>query len=248
MFWKRPESMGWGNVIMCISDLVHNFRNPKVHSSLLDVERGVDFSGIDITDEIYSTEFAPRILINNYYYNTVHRNISKIVKPSKSVQDILDTHTHLVSGVTCGIHIRRGAFSDDSKGIGCHGLDSDGNIVPAFFANDSALEKFELIVARSAGPVFLASDSKEVKAMFIKKFPDKVRTYESNPVLTYKCEILKNYITQEKDRLDCYVEWFLLSMCPRVVITAGDPSNGGISTFGYTAACYGIKEVEFITN
>lgn len=249
MYWKRPESMGWGNVIMCISDMVFLYDKPRIHSSILDVDRGVEFYNIEIVEEEESDNIAnPRIVINPYFYNVIHKNISKIIKPSIEVQKLIENFSFLVTDVSCGIHIRRGAYSSDSKHIGCHGKDADGNIIPAYFASDSALIKFENIIGESPGPVFLASDSIHVKNLFKDKFPDKIRIYETKPVLTYKCDILKNYDTNTKDRLDCYVEWFLLSMCPKLFITGGNPSNGGISTYGYSAACYGLKDVTMITN
>lgn len=248
MFWKRPESMGWGNVIMCLSHLVFTYGKPRVHSSLLDVDRGVEFSNIEFVDKEEHDNIAhPRILMNPYFYNVIHKNISTIVKPSKKVQELIDNFSFLVKDVTCGIHIRRGAYSIDSSNVGCHGIDQDGNIIPAYFASNSALDKFEKVIKESSGPVFIASDSKEVKDLFKRKYNDKVRTYDTEIVLTYKCDFLKNYDVCQSDRLNCYVEWFLLSMCPKLFITGGD-GDTNISTYGYSAACYGLKPINMIIN
>jgi hypothetical protein len=43
MTFYLPDSMGWGNVALCLSDLVHRSPNPRAYKSLLDVDRGVEF-------------------------------------------------------------------------------------------------------------------------------------------------------------------------------------------------------------
>lgn len=237
--------MGWGNVVMCLSHLVAQHGHVSVHSSILDVDRGVDFCNlIEFVDEETEPVGDPKILINPYFYQNIHPNISKIVKPSSEVQLLIDKYQHLVEGVVRGIHIRRGAYSVDSERVGCHGKDAEGNIIPAYFADDAALKKFERIVEKSPGPVFIASDSKEVKEYFVKKYPD-VRVYDTEIVVTYNCAFLKNDEVSKLDRLNCYVEWFLLSQCPKLYITGG---TNAISTFGYSAGCYGLKEIEIINN
>lgn len=248
-FWKRPESMGWGNIVLCISDLLMQHEEIQIHSSLLDVARGVDFAPcIHFVDTLSDDVGEPRIFINSTYRHHVHRNIPLFIQPSIEVQKRIDSFTPSLADVTCGLHIRRGAYSLDSANVGCHGIDSGGQIIPAYFASDTALDKFKEIVIQAPGKVFLASDSKEVKQKFRDLFGDKIVTYEvKNVVLTYACDVLKNYDTCDDDRLDCYVEWFLLSLCPKICVTGGS-GEGGISTYGYTAACYGDKVIGFIFN
>ena len=53
---------------------------------------------------------------------------------------------------------------------------------------------------------------------------------------------------QENIAINCYVEWFLLSMCPEVCITAGNQDLSDFSTFGYSAAMYGLKQIKLIFN
>jgi hypothetical protein len=250
-FWKRPESMGWGNIVLCISDLLAQYGEIQIHSSLLDVARGVDFGPcIHFVDTLSDDVREPRILINEGYRHYVHRNIPLFIRPSAEVQKRIDSFAPALEDVTCGLHIRRGAYSMDSANVGCHGTDSDGQIIPAYFASDTALVKFQTLVKDAPGKVFLASDSKEVKQKFRDLFGDKIVLYDvKNVVLTYTCDVLKNYDTCDDDRLDCYVEWFLLSMCPQLYITHGElDSSNGISTFGYAAGCYGYKDVHLISN
>ena len=147
--------MGWGNVALCLSDLVHKSPNPRAYKSLLDVDRGVEFHGFEITDDPNEEKFEPRIAINQ-----VHSNLNRIIKPTKELQEMIDKHPR---DLGVGIHIRRGACSQDSKDIGCHGKDENGKIKPAYFAKDSAIEKFIKIVEHTAGKIFLASDSTHIQ-------------------------------------------------------------------------------------
>ena len=241
----RPESMGWGNIALCLSDLCYSCKDPKVHESINDVERGVVFSGFTITDRKDLEEYKPRICVNPYFYSVIHRNLSTIIQPSDIMKKMIEANKHLVGDI--GIHIRRGAHSSDSSNVGCH-VNEDGSIRPAYFASDSALEKFLKVVHSTPGTVYLASDSREVKSLFKKTFPGRIRTLDTEVVLTYKCDVLKNYEVTEESRLNCYLEWFLLSMCSTVYITGGAPDGCSISTFGYSAAAYGKKPINVISN
>ena len=245
MTFYLPDSMGWGNVALCLSDLVHRSPNPRAYKSLLDVDRGVEFHGFEITEDPNEEKFEPRIAINPTYFHHVHSNLNKIIKPTKELQSIIDNQSH---GLVRGIHIRRGACSRDSEDVGCHGTDENGNIKKAYFAKDSALEKFIKIVEDTDGKIFLASDSREIKDMFKKRFPDKIVTLEHDIVLTYKCDTLKNYDVTRDQRLACYIDWFLLSKCKELYITAGNQDLTDLSTFGYSAGAYGRSNIHFVFN
>ena len=81
------------------------------------------------------------------------------------------------------MHIRRDACSNDSKDIVCHGKDEDGNIKPAYFAKDSALEKFIKIVEDTEGKIFLASDSREIKDVFKPDTREAITQIEADTLL-----------------------------------------------------------------
>jgi len=246
-----PDSMGWGNVVMCLCNLLCEAETqkfiPYVHSSINDVHRGVEFSGFEITSEKNMKHFEPKIFLNQQYFNFVHKPfIHKVLKPTIQMEELIEKYKHLVEGVQCGIHIRRGAFSNDSSKIGCHGFNDDGTIKPAYFASDSAVEKFEEIVKMVPGRVYIASDSKELKQRFKTKFGEKISFLDTDITLTYDCVFLKNE-TKNDDRLNCYLDWFLLSKCRNLYLTGGQ--NGqDMSTFGYTAAVYGNCGAYFIFN
>jgi hypothetical protein len=249
MTFYLPDSMGWGNVALCLSDLVYKCPTPKAYKSLLDVDRGVTFHGFEITDDPNEEKFEPRIAINPGYFHHVHSNLSTIIKPGDELQTMIDKQLQwFPHGIKYGMHIRRGACSKDSEDIGCHGKDENGNIKKAYFAQDSALEKFVKIVENTDGPIFLASDSHEIKKMFKDRFPDKILTLEHDIVLTYKCDTLKNYDVTREQRLACYIDWFLLSKCKELYITAGNQDLTDLSTFGYSAGAYGRSNIHFVFN
>ena len=239
------ESMGWGNVALCLSDLVARSPTPRVYKSLLDVDRGVEFSGFNITDVPNEDKFEPRIIINPMYFHHVHSNLSQIMKPNKELEELIQKYDH---GLEYGLHIRRGACSKDSENIGCHGVDESGEIKKAYFAKDTALEKFIELVDTTDAKFFLASDSQEIKEMFKAKFPNKIITLEHDIVLTYKCDTLKNYDVTKNQRYACYLDWFLLAKCKQLYVTAGNKDLTDLSTFGYSAGAYGRSNIHFVFN
>ena len=247
------ESMGWGNVVMCLCSLLYESKiqnfTPYVHKSINDVNRGVEFSGFEITSDNNIKIFEPKIYLNQQYFNIVHKPfMRKILKPTTRMDELIEKYKHIVKDVRCGIHIRRGAFSSDSSKIGCHGLNNDGSIKPAYFASDSAVEHFKKIVESTPGRVYIASDSKELKQQFKKIFGEKISFLDTEIVLTYDCKFLENKDeTKDGDRLNCYLDWLLLSMCKNLYLTGGQ--NGqDMSTFGYTAGVYGNCEINFVFN
>ena len=240
-----PESMGWGNVALCLSDLVFRSPKPRAYKSLLDDERGVEFSGFEITDDPNEEKFEHRIIINPTYFHHIHSNLQQIIKPNEELQELIRKYDN---GLEYGIHIRRGACSKDSENVGCHGKDENGDIKQAFFAKDTALEKFIEVVEKTDAKFFLASDSREIKDLFKKRFPDKIVTLEHDIVLTYKCDTLKNYEVTKEQRYACYLDWFLLSKCKQLYITAGNQDLIDLSTFGYSAGAYGRSNIHFVFN
>lgn len=239
------DSMGWGNVALCLSDLVARSPNPRVYKSLLDVDRGVEFNGFEITDDPNEDKFDAKIYINPTYFKYIHCNLNKIIKPNEEVEELIKKYDH---GLDFGIHIRRGACSKDSENMGCHGRDEKGEIKKAYFAKDSALDKFIKIVENTDAKFFLASDSREIKEMFKKRFPDKIVTLDHEIALTYDCVFLKNREVSKDIRYACYLDWFLLSKCKNLYITAGNHDLSDLSTFGYSAGVYGHSNINFVFN
>lgn len=241
-----PDNCGWGNAVLLTADAYASVDNLRVYKSIMKYEESgaIDWQKFQITTDKKEPRFNSRLVINPWVRANKHSNVKDVVRPSEKMQKFIEKYTH---GCKWGIHIRRGAFSKDSENIGCHGLDENGNIKKAFFANDKALEKFKKIIEVKDGKFFVASDSKEVKTTLKQMFPDKVVILENNPVLTYECEFTKNNVSKD-DQFQTFLEWFLLAQCQTIFITGGNKDMTDLSTFGYSAACHGDSDIQFVTN
>ena len=245
MTFYLTTSAGWGNISLALSDYVYKTDKPRVHKKLLDVVKCIDFHGLEFTDNEDEEAYEKRIAINSFTYNTIHSNLQDIVKPNEELKKLIEKYDH---GLTQGIHIRRGAYSKDAASIGHHGVDENGNINKPYFASDSALEKFEDIIKQSDKKFFLASDSKELKNTLKTKYPDKIVTLDHDIAFTYECDILKNHNIPKEINYACYLDWFLLSKCKSLYVSAGTKDMCSLSTFGYSAGVYGRSDVHMIFN
>ena len=220
------NNTGWGNIVLLLSDFCYNCKDPHVNSSINTIKQGIQFSGFTVTDRTDLIEYLPKLFINQYYYNNIHPLCRNIITPSSEMKHLIEKYYHLVHNVSAAIHIRRGWANSDSKDMGCH-YNSDGTIRPAYFASDTALLKFIDVIKNEPGPIFLASDSVETKQKLQIMFPDKIQTLDIKVVLTYTC----SQEVSVEERLGSYLDWFLLSMCPKVYITGGEADMSGFSTF-----------------
>ena len=243
-FYLTP-SAGWGNISLSLSDYVYKTDTPRVHRKLLDVVKCIDFQGLEFTDNDDEQAYEKRIVINSFTYNTIHSNLQDIVKPNEELKKLIEKYDH---GLTHGIHIRRGAYSKDAENIGHHGVDENGNTNKPYFASDSAIEKFDEIIKNSNEKIFLASDSKEIKKMFKDKYPDKIVILEHDIAFTYECDTLQNYNVPKETNYACYLDWFLLSKCKTLHVSAGTQDMCSLSTFGYSAGVYGRSDIHFVFN
>lgn len=235
-----PENMGWGNVSMSLSDYVcQNFSNVVIYKTNFTdaIQMKAPVTWVDTVQE---PVYTPRIVINSYFIEQIHSRMADIFEPAPKIQELIEKYKNLVHGVVAGMHIRRGAFSEDSSKMGCHGIDK-----PAYFANDKALQEFKSILRNQSGKFFVASDSPSTKKELVEEFGDKVRILDIDPVLSYDCTV---HGAPKGDKSTSYLEWFLLSMCPFLIITGGNNDMTDFSTFGYSAACYGRKPFYLIKN
>ncbi len=161
-----------------------------------------------------------------------HSNISNIVTPTDTLEQILKKYEHLVEGVTCGIQIRRCGLSKTLN-----------EVTPdTSFCTDETLEIFHKIVEESPGPVFVTSDCHSTKHEFVNRWKDKVRILDEVPTHT-------SCVNEDSDPWVAFTEFFLLSRCPFVFVTGGETEHYcHMSTFGYMAAVYGGKLYKFIFN
>lgn len=232
MLMYPQKGAGFANTLIMLCDFFAHHPDGVVHESIKDYELGrwltFHFPTTDRTD---IPVYEPKIYINQITIQHVHPMIRKLVSPSPELESILKQHDHLVKDINAGVHVRRGASAIDSRVV----VQKDTDV----FANENAMKRFADI-ARTLKPIFLASDSPETK----KLFPGAKSLDTTIAVVHDECPD-----APEKDRRNIFVDFFLLSRCPRLYITGGNfPQLPGLSTFGYMAAIYGNVPFEVVSN
>lgn len=222
---------GFANTLIHLCDFFSNHPDGLVHESIKDYEldEWLTFH-FPLTDRTDLPEYKPKIFINQYTIQAVHPLIRRLISPSDKLQQLINSHMNLLDDIEFGMHIRRGAHARDSRAI----VQSDGDV----FASDDAVNQFRML---SKGKTFfLASDSPDTKKMF----PD-ARTVDTTIAVVHdECPAVLT-----KDRRNIFLDFFLLSKCPRLILSGGNfPHLPGLSTFGYMAAVYGNKPWQLIHN
>jgi hypothetical protein len=228
------KETGWGNTLIQISDaLYHTLVQKKVPHLPNAVEC---VANIDVSTDPDEEGYNGQIYINPQTMHRVHPLIRQFVKPTPRIEKLVSENIH---GCDVGLHIRRGNYGVDSKKLD----DGTPHEDTAWFCDDETLKKFTKVIDDAAEPVFVATDSVFLRDELKSKYGDKVRMYDlkgNGVVHSRACD--------DVDRTDMYVEWFLLSRCKHVYITAGDKNCAGFSTFGYTAGVYGQSQIYPIFN
>ena len=243
--FKPAGQTGWGNIALLLANFAYECNKktiiPYIDSSLMGDGR-CDYIkiNIDATDEDLDV-LNPDLFINNFTHQIYCNIMSKIITPTDDMIDLIKQHVDIIRDVKCALHIRRGACQKDSSNMGCH----SGK--PAYFATDTALSRFKDVIRQTDGNVFVASDSRELKEKLRREFGERVRYLDTDISLSYTC-LYHPVDTDEVARRNCYLDWFLISMCPVVYITAGNKDGSDLSTFGYSAATYGQKPVMMVYN
>lgn len=226
---------GLANTLMHLCDFYaqHMIITSVVHESINEYELGrwLNFKFPTTSLTGIKKTYVPKIYINQHALQRVYPLVRHLIEPSDELKPILMEYTHLTHNVSAGLHIRRGASARDSRIV----VEADTET----FANDKAVAQFRAI-AENFGPVFLASDSPETKKEFFT-----ARTLDTTIAVVHgNCPDAPT-----QDRRNIFVDFFLLSQCPKLFITAGNfPGHPGLSTFGLMAAIYGDKPFEMISN
>lgn len=224
---------GWGNTLLQLSDFVAlcicQNKIPHLPEPIECVE------GITVSTEPEEEGYKANIFMNNLAMQHVHPLIRQFTVPTPKIRELVAKNAH---GCTTGLHIRRGNYGTDSKALD----DGTPHEHAAWFCDDEALGKFIKVIEETPACVFVTTDSMELRKHLLQKYPHKVRMNEIKSVVhSRRCD--------GADNTDMYVDWFLLSQCKKIYITAGIPGEcKGFSTFGYTAGVYGQTDIHLIFN
>ena len=185
---------------------------------------------------ILQSSFGQNLSIFKNIYNYLFRpsaEVEQIISESKISQELNNS---------VGYHIRVGNVNGDSS--------------PIPFASDNAVESFLKDVednVKNGVKVFLATDNIDVRQRFVKKFGE-----NGKDILFHEGDVGHvGKIVNRKTIMDGYVEWFMLSMCKKIYVTAGGTHNlnilndydqGMFSTFGLTASIYNGSYPYYVFN
>lgn len=243
MFVFKHHGAGYGNLLIHLSDCWDKCK--MIHANIYhryELSNCVIFKGYTVTDSDEGDHPHSGIYINQMTVTNVHPRMRMFVEPTPHMKKLIEQHRHLIDDVVAAIHIRRGAFSNDSTQY----RDVTKQNPDHYHCSDAAVNKFMEIVKNIKGSVYLASDSPNIKQLFINTFGDKIRTLDTEFTFTAEQDDAGHQTI--KNLQDVYLEWFLLSMCPKLYITGGNNNLMGFSTFSYTAAIYGSKPFECVFN
>lgn len=231
LMWQHA---GLGNLLGLLCDFFYHNPTGVVHESFgqYEMSRWLKFHFPVTSQTGLKNIYKPNFVINDYFIEHVHPILKGLISPSDELRPDLDARMGLLEGVQVGMHIRRGWLAEDCRTNGCchPGLG---------YADDGAIESFKKIYDQVGGAVYLASDSPSLKA----KFP-LARKLETE-IAGHTVETSHT----EESRKNVFLDFFLLGMCPMLVVTGGNfPELPGISSFGYMAAHWGGVPFKFIVN
>jgi hypothetical protein len=231
LMWQHA---GLANLLGLLCDFFYNNPTGVVHESFgqYEMSRWVKFHFPTTSQTGLKNVYKPNFVINDHYMERVHPILKSLISPSDELRAVLNEYTHLIDGVQVGMHIRRGWLAEDCRTNGCchPGLG---------YADDEAIDTFKKIYDQVGGEVYLASDSPSLKAEFplARKLETEIAGHTIETTFT------------EESRRNVFIDFFLLSMCPKLVVTGGNfPELPGISSFGYMAAHYGGAPFRFVIN
>ena len=236
----KPEG-GLGNTLIQLTTLDKN--TTKLHKSIQDYEFSncIVINGFDIVDyDGIQPDVA--IYINNSTVKYIHPKIREIIRPTPFMEKLIRDNAHLMDDVCCGMSIRRGSYSEDSRQY----KDERDEQPQFYFCSDEGLKKFKNIIKNAPGKVFLSSDSSSTVEMLIQEYGEKIVNIDQKFVVSMSQNsdgelTLENYHNM-------FLKFFLFSMCPQLFLTGGTTDMVGFSTYAYIAAIYGNKPFSIVFN
>jgi hypothetical protein len=236
--FRRTPAAGLGNLVFQLAQACAYHKNPYISANVLDNEFGncISLEYFQVIPD--SDEYAPvecPLYFNDEIICMYKSVLPRMIRPTLHMKELLRQNLHLLDGVTAGVNIRRGSYSEDTKQCKDAGPEH-------FFCSDEDLEKFIHVIRAEPGRVYVSSDSPATKNKLKEIFGEKITMNETEFVHTSDVDFAGKRTV--KNLQDVYLVWFLLSMCPKLYITGGKSKDNctGMSTYGVSAGLYGCVE------
>jgi hypothetical protein len=223
----RPGTGGIGNLFIhltqCenVSDTIYTGNRAKY----------LKFENVNV---IHDDGTMPDIKTEIRLGNPICHKIRDILMPTDYMKQLLSQHEHLYRDVEFAFQIRRSGLAESMEHLKEPTKETN-------YCMDKTLYKFFDIMNKTTENVFVTSDCYKIKKLFKEKWPERVRILDEPSVHTSS--------SVDSDPLVPILEFFILSNCPFIYATGGDPNTGmSMSTYGYMAAIYGNKHLAFVFN
>jgi hypothetical protein len=229
--FRLVDRAGIGNMLIFLSQL--DDKTP-VSDIIYSGFRGkyLKFKNLNIIQDDGSLESIPNppIYINPHTFDNVHPMCSSKVEPSDLMKDIMKSYTHLLDGVTCCLSIRM------TNAL----MINDPLSRKEKFTDENVLQQFDNIIinSKSDEKFFIVADTLDYKRKMAKKFPGKCTFIDMDPVF------VRN--TNTVDSPAPYIEFFLMAMCPKIIMSGGITDMSMFTTYPYMASRYGMVPLEII--
>jgi hypothetical protein len=228
------------NMVTHAIGCIQRNQQPLFHKDVLLYGRDELLDIVNVCDIDVSTDSGYSV-VNGWLhlqYPDIGTIMKQIIKPSKKLEEYMNTLRPKLSQCKAAFHIRRGTLAEDSKKFA---------VFPG--ASDESVDAMILEANKLNEPVYILSDSESTKKYFMDRVPKAVSL--DVPMGFTSDEQSQNKRVNQEDlqlKMNSFAEWFLMSELPKVYMTTGGINGRNVdthvkegitTTFSYSAALYG---------
>ena len=251
IFRPKPDCAFGNLVLSMLSHFITAGEHSKFHEDVFLYGRDLFLQRIKtVTDDVppgNASINSEEMKVLHLIYGNTSEVMNKMFRPTPLLQRQIDEYYQHVKDCVAGFHCRRGLSCEDSAQFG---------YFP--FASIKAVDAMIHEALRMDAPVYFTSDSKSTKEYFRSRVP-KAITFDFDIGFTADEHSQFHEVSDEDtvNKMNSFIEWFLLAKMPRVYMTNGGINGRNVSefveegltsTFGYSAALYGYKIPYYVFN
>ena len=251
VFRPKPDCAFGNLVLSMLSHFIKAGEKSKFHEDIFLYGRDKFIHRIKtVTDDVppgNGSINSEEMKVLHLIYGNTSEVMNKMFIPTPLLQKEIDKYYEVVKDCKAGFHCRRGLSCEDSAQYG---------YFP--FASIKAVDAMIHEALRIDAPVYFLSDSKSTKEYFKSRVPKAVTLdFDIGFTADEHSQFHKVNDEPETNKMNSFIEWFLLSKMPRVYMTNGGVNDRNVSefveegltsTFGYSAALYGFKIPYYVFN